>query len=81
MTVIDRARLKKQIAIVDGRWKLTPRQREVLELVARGTSNSEIARELEISERTVEVHLTAIFTRARCNSRAELIAVVWAASA
>lgn len=77
--MIDRARLKRQIAIVNERWRLTPRQVEVLELLARGESNSGIAAELSISERTVEVHLTAIFVRAQCKSRTELIATVWAA--
>jgi len=77
--LIDRVRLKRQVAIVNARWQLTPRQVEVLELLARGKSNSEIAAELEISERTVEVHLTAIFVRAQCKSRTELIANVWAA--
>lgn len=36
---------------------LTPRQREVAELVARGLSNKAIARRLEISVRTVEAHI------------------------
>lgn len=79
IALIDRARLKKQVAIVNERWQLTPRQIEVVELLARGKSNSEIAGELKISERTVEVHLTAVFLRAKCKSRTELIATVWAA--
>jgi DNA-binding NarL/FixJ family response regulator len=37
------------------------RQRAVLALVARGLPNKLIARELEISEKTVKAHLTAIF--------------------
>lgn len=36
---------------------LTPRQREVAELVARGLSNKAIARRLDISVRTVEAHI------------------------
>ena len=64
---------------MNARWQLTPRQLQVLELVSRGKSNSEVAEELEISERTVEVHVTAIFVRSKCHSRTELIATVWAA--
>lgn len=41
---------------------LTERQRDVLRLVALGRSNREIAGELSISDRTVERHLTTIFT-------------------
>jgi DNA-binding NarL/FixJ family response regulator len=39
---------------------LTAREREVLELVARGLPNKLIARQLEISEKTVKAHLTRI---------------------
>lgn len=77
--LIDRARLNKQVEVVNERWLLTPRQIEVLRLLAHGRSNSEIAGELTISERTVEVHVTAIFVRSRCKSRTELIATVWGA--
>jgi two-component system, NarL family, nitrate/nitrite response regulator NarL len=39
---------------------LTPRQREVLTLLAKGSSNREIAEELKISEATVRVHVSSI---------------------
>lgn len=58
------------------RWRLTPRQREVLHWLVRGRGNASIARELEISERAVEQHITAILDRAKANSRASLIALV-----
>lgn len=60
------------------RWTLSPRQTEVLQLVARGLSNAAIAADLRISIRTVEVHVTALFDRAGCESRASLIALLWA---
>ena len=40
---------------------LTEREREVLALVAEGLPNKQIARRLEISEKTVKAHLTSVF--------------------
>jgi DNA-binding NarL/FixJ family response regulator len=48
---------------------LTDRQLAVMELLSRGMANSEIARELSCSERTVKQHLSAIFTRLDICSR------------
>lgn len=43
--------------------RLTPREREVLELVARGMSNSRIAETLVLSERAVEKHISAVLAK------------------
>jgi DNA-binding NarL/FixJ family response regulator len=43
--------------------KLTPREREILGMIAEGRSNAAIARELYITTRAVERHINAIFTR------------------
>jgi DNA-binding CsgD family transcriptional regulator len=59
------------------RWSLTPRQAEVLALVVQGEANKTIAATLECSVRTVEVHVTALFEKAQCESRAELGARFW----
>jgi DNA-binding CsgD family transcriptional regulator len=56
---------------------LTPRQMAVLVLLAEGMSNNEIAARLTVSPRTVEHHLTAVFTKLNVNSRQEALALAW----
>jgi DNA-binding NarL/FixJ family response regulator len=51
--------------------ELTPREREVLALMAEGRSNRAIAEALVISERAVEKHVTSIFAKLRLPSAAE----------
>ena len=72
------ARLASAVAKAAARWSLTPRQREVLEGIVRGTANATIAAELGISARAVELHVTALFDRAGVSSRAALVAAVLA---
>ena len=43
--------------------RLTPREREVLELMVEGHSNRALARHLSITKRAIEKHVSAIFTR------------------
>jgi DNA-binding NarL/FixJ family response regulator len=52
---------------------LTPRQREVLVLVASGLSNQEIANELGIAIETVKSHLRNVFARLGVHNRIEAI--------
>ncbi|MGY0491666.1 response regulator [Streptomyces sp. WG-D5] len=54
---------------------LSAREREVLVLVAKGTSNKEIARELFISEATVKTHLTHVYGKLGVKDRAAAVAV------
>jgi DNA-binding NarL/FixJ family response regulator len=51
--------------------ELTPREREVLELMAEGRSNQGIAERLVITERAVEKHVTSIFLKLRLPTAAE----------
>lgn len=53
--------------------ELTPREHEVLELIAKGVSNGEIAKELYISPKTVRNHITHIFSKLNIDSRAKAI--------
>ena len=52
---------------------LTPRQRELLELIAQGRDNAQIAATLGLSEKTVRNHITGIFSRLEVESRAQAI--------
>jgi DNA-binding NarL/FixJ family response regulator len=54
--------------------RLTRREREVLEHLARGASNKDSAAILRISQRTVQVHVMHILEKLGCNSRSEAVA-------
>jgi DNA-binding NarL/FixJ family response regulator len=56
---------------VDPLEELTPREREVLALMAEGRANRAIAGDLVITERAVEKHVTSIFTKLNLPSSAE----------
>ncbi len=53
---------------------LTDREREILQLIARGLPNKAIAAELHISEHTVKFHVASIFDKLAVSSRAEAVA-------
>ena len=53
--------------------ELTSREREVLELVAQGRGNADIARELVLSQKTVRNHVSNIFTKLQVADRAQAI--------
>lgn len=54
---------------------LSPRQREILALVAAGRTSKEIASALGISESTVNWHVANVFARLGASSRAEAVAL------
>jgi two-component system nitrate/nitrite response regulator NarL len=51
--------------------KISPREREVLVLLARGASNKELARELDLAESTVKIHVQNILRKLNLNSRVQ----------
>jgi DNA-binding CsgD family transcriptional regulator len=55
------------------RDELTPTERRVVELVAEGRTNQEVAASLFVSPRTVEFHLRNVFRKLDVHSRAELV--------
>ena len=52
---------------------LTPREREVLEMLAEGLSNKEIAWRMNISEHTVKFHLASVFAKLDVSTRTEAV--------
>lgn len=59
------------------RWRLTPRETEVLMALAVGDGNKDIAVRLACAPRTIERHVGAILEKAKVASRARLVALFW----
>ncbi|MEU1272125.1 response regulator transcription factor [Streptomyces sp. NPDC005799] len=78
-TVLSPAVASRLVSAVraPGNEPLSNREREVLALVARGTSNREIARELFISEATVKTHLTHLYAKLGVSDRAAAVATAY----
>ena len=55
---------------------LSPREKEIVRLVAKGLPNKVISDVLEISQWTVATHLRRVFAKLGANSRAEMVALV-----
>ncbi len=68
---------RARLTAVTRRWGLTPRQSAVLALVAQGESNRTVAGRLGCSEKTVELHVSALLAKTRCASRSQLVASFW----
>lgn len=66
-----------QWAAEDELDQLTPRERQVLRLIARGYTYKEVARELTISNKTVETHVSAVLRKLQLSNRHQLTS--WAA--
>jgi DNA-binding NarL/FixJ family response regulator len=71
--VLDTYRTAAEEPATDGTDELTPRELDVLRLMAKGRSNAEIADELGISGVTVKSHIGRIFLKLRLRDRAAAI--------
>lgn len=72
------ARLVREVRVPESPEKLTERETDVLRLVAQGLANKEIARKLDIGEKTVKTHVSNIFSKLHVVSRTQ--AALYAAS-
>lgn len=64
---------ERRLRELNGAANLTERQRQILRMVAAGSSNTQIARRLHVSEGTVRKHLENIFVRLHVGSRTEAV--------
>jgi DNA-binding NarL/FixJ family response regulator len=58
-----------------GEDELTPRELDVLRLIARGNANKKIAAQLSIAEETVKGHVTRILSKLRANDRTHAVTI------
>ena len=72
------ARLLPQADASEPPWRavLTPREQEAAILLAKGASNKEIARQLDITERTVKAHVGAMFEKLGARDRLQLSLII-----
>lgn len=75
--IVEQARPHQLADIVVRAHGLTARERQVLEAVARGLSNRQIARELVMSEYTVQDHVKSVLAKFDVGSRSELVAALF----
>ncbi|MEM8807606.1 MAG: response regulator transcription factor [Cyanobacteria bacterium P01_G01_bin.38] len=61
----------KPLEVPEGFWQLTPREKEVLQLIGQGASNREIAQALYLSEGTVKNHVTNLLSRLQLRDRTQ----------
>ncbi|MFG3297113.1 LuxR C-terminal-related transcriptional regulator [Streptomyces sp. NPDC048179] len=73
---IDTERVERARRLIDG---LTPREREVLALVAQGMANVEIGRALHLSEGGVKAHISRLLTKLGCGNRVRAALIAQAA--
>lgn len=71
------ATIDHRMRLAQLRWRLTPRQLDVLRGLVNGLSNGDLAQTLQCTLRTVEAHMTALLDRCDATSRLSLVATFW----
>ena len=69
----NRASLQQRQVIMQRMNELTPRERDVMQLMVEGKANKVIAIDLDISQRTVEIHRARVMEKLSANSLAHLV--------
>jgi two-component system, NarL family, nitrate/nitrite response regulator NarL len=73
LTALTEQQVKETPPELDSRLdRITPRERQIVQLLSSGASNKEIAKKLNVTERTVKAHLTAIFRKLGISGRLQL---------
>jgi FixJ family two-component response regulator len=73
---VNRVQLREKTRIQERRESLTPREREILELMTRGKPNKVMAADLGVSQRTVEIHRARVMEKMGASSLAQLVRMV-----
>ncbi len=73
------SRVRRWQSDVEGKWKsLTDRERQILQLLTKGMTNQQIASVMQVSDKTIEQHLTNLYGKIGVTTRAK--AILWSIS-
>lgn len=71
--IVERVRLRRHLQALAQRFRLSERERQVLDLLAKGAKNSEIAQTLSIAESTAIFHVKRLLAKTNSRNRTELV--------